>query len=451
LIYPCAFLKLAPVESVDPLKRVSCSALPPWEVIVDATATSWSAQRWVGHVYLMPVSEAAVRYGRRKSSFNGRRYYRWIESFGIGGADNMIGNDDESDVESWVKVVEIYDLHADKLLVWSPDYKDGSKFLFRGVKVQVGALDQDADADVDSADLDKELVHEETGIPYKSASGRPIVPIIPFYFSREPDVPLRGYSLVERSVDQFRELNVMRTYQAQGVRRMARQWLVKAGFLSEDAAAKISQGLDGEMIEVDLQPGEGLDGNMLPVPNAPIPADIAGYAITVQNDIAEAGLLAPFTRGEVTKSTATEQQLLASYTSNEIGRMARTRDEAISALSMTFNVMLSVILGDEGEPLALPNPVGPTILSADDLTGDFVYYAVDPATTPLNDLAKRAALERLTPLLLQLGVAGEDLLSEVVRTFGLPESFAQPLQRAGSAEEEGAGSPPLPLSPMFGA
>ena len=199
------------------------------------------------------------------------------------------------------------------------------------------------------------------------------------------------------------------------------------------------------------QPGEGLDGNMLPVPNAPIPADIAGYAITVQNDIAEAGLLAPFTRGEVTKSTATEQQLLASYTSNEIGRMARTRDEAISALSMTFNVMLSVILGDEGEPLALPNPVGPTILSADDLTGDFVYYAVDPATTPLNDLAKRAALERLTPLLLQLGVAGEDLLSEVVRTFGLPESFAQPLQRAGSAEEEGAGSPPLPLSPMFGA
>jgi hypothetical protein len=133
LIYPCAFLKLAPVESVDPLKRVSCSALPPWEVIVDATATSWSAQRWVGHVYLVPVSEAAVRYGRRKSSFNGRRYYRWIESFGIGGADNMMGNDDESDVESWVKVVEIYDLHADKLLVWSPDYKDGSKFLFRGV------------------------------------------------------------------------------------------------------------------------------------------------------------------------------------------------------------------------------------------------------------------------------------------------------------------------------
>ncbi len=43
LIYPCSFIKLSPVESVDPLKRVASAALPPWEVIVDATACSW---RW---------------------------------------------------------------------------------------------------------------------------------------------------------------------------------------------------------------------------------------------------------------------------------------------------------------------------------------------------------------------------------------------------------------------
>ena len=45
LIYPSGFLKLSPVESVDPLKRISTSALPPWEVIVDATASSWAGQR----------------------------------------------------------------------------------------------------------------------------------------------------------------------------------------------------------------------------------------------------------------------------------------------------------------------------------------------------------------------------------------------------------------------
>ena len=36
LCFPCAFLKLAPVANVDPLKRVSTAAVPPWEVILDA-------------------------------------------------------------------------------------------------------------------------------------------------------------------------------------------------------------------------------------------------------------------------------------------------------------------------------------------------------------------------------------------------------------------------------
>ena len=77
---------------------------------------------------------------------------------------------------------------------------------------------------------------------------------------------------------------------------------------------------------MDLAPGADLAGNILPVPQAPIPGDIAAYATTVDMDIRDAGLLAPFTRGEVTKSTATEQNLLAAYTSSELGRMARIRE-----------------------------------------------------------------------------------------------------------------------------
>ena len=220
------------------------------------------------------------------------------------------------------------------------------------------------------------------------------MPIIPLYFSRDPGVPLRGYSLVDRSYDQFRELNVMRTYQAQGVRRMARQWLMRAGFMSEDAVAKLSAGRDGEVIEVDLQPGMPLEGNIISAPQAPIPADISLYANTVENDIREAGLLAPFTRGEVSRTTATEANLLQSYTSNELGRMARQRDEVITSIARTYNIILSVVLGDEAEPLALPNPVGPTMLSADDLTGDFRYWAVDAGSTPAGDMMKRQSPRR---------------------------------------------------------
>ena len=460
LIYPCAFLKMAPVESVDPLKRVSCSSLPPWEVIVDSTAPSWQQQRWLGHTYLMPVEEAVARYGKGREAFRTRAYTKWIEATGNYTDDETymgMMQTADSPYAEWIKVVEIYDLSADKLLIWSPDHANGQDYLFTGVKVQVGALDEEAGSDSEKSDLEQDIVHETTGIPYKSASGRPVVPIIPFYLSRDPDTPLRGYSLVSRNLDQYRELNVLRTYQAQGVRRMARQWMVRSGFLSEDAAAKIAQGLDGEFIEVDIQPGAPLTDSIAPVPNTPIPADIQNYAITVDNDIKESGLLAPFTRGEVTKSTATEQNLLATYTSNEIGRMARTRDHAISEIAFTYNVMLALILGDEGEPLALPNPIGPMILSADDLTGDFQYHAVDPATTPMNDLAKRATLQQLIPLLMQLGVDPKALLDEVVRTFQLPEEFTAPPPPppaqepipTGFADQpvEAPATPPSPAAP----
>lgn len=433
LIFPSAAVKLSPVESVDPLKRVATSALPPWEVVVDVTAGSWDQQRYVGHVFLLPVSEAMSRYGRREARFTPRAYSRWLE----GGPVGLYQTAEADSEKSWVRVLELYDLEADKLLVWSPDYKDGEDFLFKGVKVQIGALPE-VPEDETPGDLTEEVVTvtETTGIPFKSASGRPVVPILPLYLSRDPETPLRGYSLLARIYDQIRELNVMRTYQSQGVRRMARQWLMRAGFLEEDGAAKIIQGLDGEFIEVNIQPGTPLEGNIIPVPQAPIPGDIAAYANTVELDIQQSGVNAPFVSGQATGVTATENRLLQEYTSSQLGRMARTRDSLITSIAQTYNIMLSVILGDEAEPLRLPNPVGPTMLSAADLTGDFAYYAVDSGSTPMGDAAKRDSLTQLAGTLVQLGAPAAAVLKELVRVYDLPESFSQIL------EPEAPPSPP---------
>ena len=389
----------------------------------------------------MPVAEAEVRYKKNTTDFRPRAYSKWIEQATTG--TGMVNEDAQAtvpDTDKWIQVVEVYDLLNDKLLVWSPDFANGEDFLFTGVTVQVGALEPEVDGG--GPDAQPELMHETTGIPFKSASGRPVVPIIPLYFSRDPDTPLRGYSLVGRLADQFRELNVMRTYQAQGVRRMARQWMVRAGFLSEESAAKIAQGVDGEFIEVDLAPGMPIEGNISPVPQTPIPADILSYAATVEQDIREGGTLAPFTRGEVTGSTATEQQLLNAYTSSEISRMARIRDSAITSIASTYNVILSVVLGDDAEPLALPNPIGPTILSADDLTGDFSYWADDAGTTPMSDFTKQQSLERLGPLLVQLGADPKLVLGEMVRVFQLPDGLAKVLE-AAPAPDPNAAPPPM--------
>jgi hypothetical protein len=339
-----------------------------------------------------------------------------------------------TDEGRWVRVVEFYDLVGDELLVYSPDYKDGDRFLFSGVKVQVGALDPDAGAESGLDEIEQETEHVTSGIPYKSASGQAVAPIIPLYFSRDPEIPLRGYSLLARIRDQLREANIMRTYQAQGVRRMARQWLVREGFLSESAASKMAQGLDGEFIEVDAPPGTQIAGEIVPVPNPPIPADVSLYGAQVLQDIDSAGVLAPFTRGEATGTTATEQRLLAAYSSSEVGRMARIRDAVISSAARTYNIMLSVMLGDEAEPLSLPNP------------------AVDAGSTPMSDLTKQQALVSQAGLLLQLGVSPEKLRAEIIRAFDFPEDFnivepPPPAAPMPAPVEEGAPGPDAGMLP----
>ena len=436
LIFPCGFLKLAPRNNPDPLKRVTCSPVRPWEVIVDETATAWDSQRYVGHTYLMPLEEARQKFGRSRalssSDFTTRTYTSWIDAPDDGGArrtpsTNRRRDDTEAatDDGQWIRVVELYDLLDDLLLTWSPDYRSGERFLFDGVTVQVGALDPSADAETAAEGLDSQVETVESGIPYKTASGRPVVPIIPMYYSRDPEIPMRGYSPLHRVRDQLVEANIFRTYQARGVRRMARQWLVRAGFLSEVAKGKISEGIDGEFIEVDMNSGEDLTGQVIPVPNEPIPADINLYTAQVMQDIDDAGVLAPFTRGEATNTTATEQRLLASYTSSEIGRMARIRDAAISELARVYNIMLSVVLGEEAEPIVLPG-MEPAMLSASDLTGDFTYWATASGSTPMSDMAKQDALVSVADLLVQFGVPPEAIREEMVRAFQFPESFNPP-------------------------
>jgi len=444
LIYPSAYIKLAPVESVDPLERVGVAAIPPWEVVVDSTAPTWDAQRWVGHTYMLPKEDAAVRFGVSPDRLRGQEYRRGPGSGQGGPASDARtpvslqdlyrggrSQQDQKDVEQWVTVLEFYDLRADRLVVWSPDYmtegKQGDEFLFSGVRVETGTLGEEP-----------EPVTESAGIPYKTASGRPVVPIIPLYFARNPEEPMRGYSLVGRSRDQFREINILRTAQAQGVRRMARNWISRQGSLSEEAAAKLQQNVDGEVIEVDLAPGASIADVLVPVPVTPIPGDILSYAGTVQADIQEAGLLAPFTRGEVTRTTATEANLLAGYSATEIGRMARSRDAVIARIAQTYCSILALVLGDGAEPLALPYPSGPTMLSAEDLTGDMSFFAEDAGATPIADAAKRQSLVQLAPLLVQLGADPVKIRTELVRSFQLPEILAE------SAQEISPEAPEVP-------
>jgi len=55
-----------------------------------------------------------------------------------------------------------------------------------------------------------------------------------------------------------------------------------------------------------------------------------------RSDINRGSILAPFSRGEATKATATEVAALAQYSASEIGKLARERDGAIEMISTVY-------------------------------------------------------------------------------------------------------------------
>lgn len=434
LIYPWSAMKLSTSRQEDVFQRVKMTPVGPWDVIVDSSADSWSTQRFIGHIYHVPLDVCRSQYGKKK--YSPRRFSRYLTK--DMDDDTVTYHDSgDRDVEvdplgDFVLVVEFYDLVKEKMFVWSPDYSSGKKFLYDGVQLDTGSSDDG-------------VVEKYDEIPFKTDSGRVFVPIVPLFLGREPDEPLRGFSALRRVYDQVVEINTIRTFQANGVRRCARQWLVEAGALTPENQAKIAQGQDGEFIEVELEMGQSLSSVVAPMPHTPVPAELEMYVRQVEDDFGRGSLLAPFTRGEATKATATEITALAAYSASEIGRMARERDAAIAQVAQTWVVMLATLLGDDDvEVIRLGNK--PHAVVRDQLLGDFAFFSQDSGSTPMSEAVKKQELTSLIPILTELGVPPDTILKSIVRAYDLPEDF---LPQAATPPEGPAA--PTPGPPPAGA
>lgn len=431
LIYGAAFQKQATREHVDPLRRVTHTALPPWEVILDVTTTDWDSMRWCGHKYQMPLDEAVERFGKDKSQFTCGPCVDWFAAkVNVGSmksrAQSRLSGTDDSVVDPFVIIVEFYDIAGDRLVIWSPDYAKGESFLFEGI----------------SLPGDDGAKPETTGIPFKTSIGTAIVPITPFIPLPGVGRAFRGISMIGKSYTQLRQLVLFRTYQARNSKRTARVTLYHTEMITPEEVAKLVDPMDNELIGVKPKtPGDSLSNATSELPVPAIPPDLMEFAATLEQDISDAGLMAPFARGEATGVTATENSLMATYTASEIGSMARTRDDMLKQLALNELVMISVMLNDEAEVLTLPNPSGPTMLSADDLTGDFEIEVSDAGTTPMSDAVKRQTLSSLVPTLLQLGADPNELRAELVRVYQLPEALAKSAPKPEAPVTDGVSTP----------
>jgi len=417
LIYPCAFLKLYATQHPDPFKRVGVSAVPAWDVIVDQDAPSWQQQKYVGHRYHITLEEAKEKYGNKK--YTSHRLVRFLDYDNDSLNSNYMGIDlselNKSGVETdspfeYIQVVEFYDLANNKMYVWSPDYQNGEKWLFDGVEIEIG--------DGENTDVQK---YDQ--IPFTDSANNPLAPIVPLYFSRQPDIPMRGYSALRRVYSQVEETNIIRTYQSTMVRRSARQWVVKKGVFTDEDMAKLALGADGEYIEAELSPSQNLAGSIQPVPHTPVPAELETYARQVNDDFQRGSVLAPFTRGEATRATATEITALASYSSSEIGRLARERDAMIEHAASVYISMMKIFLQDEADVVVINGST--EVIRTDDLNGDFSFYSLDAGATPVSEAVKKQDFLQSIPILMELGVSADKVLQELVRKLDLPEDFME--------------------------
>jgi hypothetical protein len=408
LIYPMSFLKLSPRESDDPLRRISAVAVPPWEIILDRNARRFDEQKYMGHVYWCSLSDAREKFGDKK--FDAMDMEDYFDNKERRSADERPEGDD---LFRYIRLYEIYDLLNNQLYFWSPQYKQGKEWLEKGPA------------------------------PFFSASGEPIINIVPMYFNRIPDKPLDGYSAMARIYDQVFETNVIRSFQANAVRKASRQYLVRKGALDEEQMSQITSGIDGVFIEVD---DDSLSGIISPIPQNPMPAELQAYYQMVQSDKDKGSMFAPFTRGESTRASATEIVALAAYTSSEVGRMARERDKSIEYIARTYLGMIGLYLEEnKTEGVVIDNEV--MFIRASDLNDDFVIYALDQASTPISESVRKRELLQSIPLLQSLGVPNKELLNEVVRALGLPDTILQSSAPGANPSVVGAGEGQINIAP----
>lgn len=389
LIYPSSFLKLTPTSSTDMLEKVSIRAIPCWEIIVDMDASSWDQQRFVAHTYYLSMPEVREKFGAKQFTAIPKVDYFTPQEKYTGVSEDL------PDDYLYIQIVEFYDLAYDKLYFWSPNYRDGGELL------------------------------EKSGIPIRTYDDRPMSPICPLFYARKPEKPMCGLSAVSRVYDQFYEKNILRTYWANSVRRDSRQYLYKEGSLDEEALAKITAGVDGAMIAVD-EPV--LDGIIKAVGVEPLSGNFDRYLSYIEQDINRGSILAPFSRGEATKATATEVTALAQYSASEIGKLARERDNAIELIAKTYLRIIS-LLADDKEQAVIEVDKLPKVITVEDLDAKFKIVALDQSSTPLSEALKRANLVQLLPVLTQLGVPTAKIKEELIRIYDLPDSFLEEMEQ----------------------
>lgn len=450
LLYRGCALKLGiDLTKTLPQDRVWAKVVPWWDLVLDWDVQDEEEARFIGHSYWEDRAVLEKRFGPLPEDIHPEQRNIYFEhSSRYGETRRMYDSSGTSD--RFIHVLEWYNLVDDFVT------EDGDTI--RGV-FEVYFIEQ-------LTKCQKPFLRK--AIPFSYADGEPCVPLFPLIFDSVKEHPLQGIALADRVYPQCYEMALLRTSQANALRRDARCALIdKNSGINQDDLGKITKGEDGAMVLVEKQDGKPWTEVIHPFQFPSINQDHQVYEAAVERDLSQGANTPKFTRGEAmgSRTTAYEVKQLNSYMENRFGELARIKDSWIADVARGF---IRIIMQAMKAPGVLDGSkhvddltyvVGPkkevTRITIDDLDGDFEIGIVDAASTPMTREARRQDIMLLLPNLLQLwekAKAGDamasTLLDSLVDLYDLPANFGHKhlleLQKQMEEDAKEAAPPPQP-------
>jgi len=323
--------------------------ISPFDVFVDADATSISDMRWIAQRIRRPLTDVKKdkRYNsqaRREASPS--HYTKW-------GQDGNMPRRSEKAEDGYVEIWEFYDIDRGTISIFC----DGS---------------------------DKFLV-TPTEIPF--AFGHPFVML------RNYEIPEHFYPMGElEAIEPLQmELNETRTQMMNHRKRFSRKWLYKESAFDAEGRSALESDEDNVLVPVISE--EGLGGVVAPMPAVISPPEFYNQSSLITNDIDRISGISEYARGALPeiRRTATEAGIIQDAANARASDKLAIIEKAIADAARRL-VMLAqqYMTGEQAVRVAGKDATNVWVdFDRDYIQGEFDFEVEGGSTQPVNESFRR--------------------------------------------------------------
>ena len=381
--------------------------ISPFDIFVDADATSMQDIRWIAQRVRRPLKD--VKKDKRYNSAARNEaapshYSKW-------GIDDWRGTvrprRSESEEDSYVEIWEYYDIESGKMSVFCDG---GDKFLVN-----------------------------PTVIPF--AFGHPFVML------RNYEVPEHFYPMGElEAIEPLQmELNQTRTQMMNHRKRFSRKWLYKESAFDADGRAALESDDDNVMVPVISE--EGLGNIITPMPAVISPPEFYNQSNLISGDIDRVSGVSEYQRGGMPeiRRTATEaaisQDASNARSADKLAIIERGIGECARRLVMLAQQYMTAegairVAGKDAQPIWVN-------FDRDYIQGDFDFEVEGGSTQPVNESFRRQMALQVVDAMAPFASAGIIDMPKLA-TYVLQYGFG--IKSAASFVT----APPPPIPPEMG-